>query len=198
MKQPALIVMVKEPRAGRVKTRLGRQIGMTSAAWWYRHQVTRLLRQLRDPRWRIILAIAPDTAVASRVWPDDLVRLPQGKGDLGQRMARALKATPGPTLLVGSDIPGITRGHILQGFRALGHVPAVIGPARDGGFWLVGLRHPARSPRALFRNVRWSHLNTLAETIPTLPQPVRTITRLSDVDDAEDLVPASAVSGQFD
>ena len=190
--------MVKEPRAGRVKTRLGRQIGMTTAAWWYRHQVNRLLRRLRDPRWQIVLAIAPDTTVASRVWPRDLARLPQGTGDLGQRMARALKATPGPTLLVGSDIPGITRAHIVQGFRTLGHAPAVIGPARDGGFWLVGLRHPSRAPRMLFQNVRWSHPNTLDATLPTLPQPVEMIARLSDVDKAEDLIPASAVSGQFD
>ncbi|MBL4807251.1 MAG: hypothetical protein JKY31_08175, partial [Rhodobacteraceae bacterium] len=51
--------MLKEPRAGRVKTRLGRDIGMTSAAWWFRHQTRRLIRQLTDPRWEIILSVAP-------------------------------------------------------------------------------------------------------------------------------------------
>ncbi len=56
-----LVVMVKAPRPGRVKTRLGRQIGMVPAAWWMRHQTTRLLRRLRDPRWDIWLAVAPDT-----------------------------------------------------------------------------------------------------------------------------------------
>ena len=54
--------MVKEPRPGRVKTRLGRNIGMTAAAWWFRHQTARLLRRLRDPRWQIVLAVAPDRA----------------------------------------------------------------------------------------------------------------------------------------
>ena len=54
--------MVKEPRAGRVKTRLGRDIGMTGAAWWFRHQVSRLLREVQDPRWELILSVAPDTA----------------------------------------------------------------------------------------------------------------------------------------
>ena len=50
--------MVKAPVAGRVKTRLGRDIGMTNAAGWYRHQTAGLLRRLRDPRWRIVLAVA--------------------------------------------------------------------------------------------------------------------------------------------
>ena len=83
--------MVKAPVAGRVKTRLGRDIGMTNAAWWYRHQTAGLLRQLRDPRWRIVLAVAktpnqPDPPI----WPKELRRVDQGTGDLGQRMKRLL------------------------------------------------------------------------------------------------------------
>jgi len=54
-----LIVMLKEPRAGRVKTRLGRDIGMVGAAWWFRHQVRRLLRRIDDPRWNVVLARGP-------------------------------------------------------------------------------------------------------------------------------------------
>ena len=94
MRRRTLIVMVREPRPGRVKTRLGREIGMTAAAWWYRHQTRRLLSRLRDPRWTLLLAVSPDAqGLASRVWPLDLPRLPQGRGDLGQRMARVLAAT---------------------------------------------------------------------------------------------------------
>ena len=83
--------MVKAPVAGRVKTRLGRDIGMTNAAWWYRHQTARLLRRLRDPRWHIVLAVAkapnqPDPPI----WPKELQRMDQGTGDLGQRMKRLL------------------------------------------------------------------------------------------------------------
>ena len=142
--------MVKEPRPGQVKTRLGRRIGMTQAAWWYRHQTRRLFRRLRDPRWDIVLAVAPDRAgLLSRVWPNDFSRLPQGNGNLGTRMAGALQSTPGPTVLIGSDIPGITRRHIADALNALGQAPSVIGPAPDGGFWLVGLRHPQRAPKAL-------------------------------------------------
>lgn len=179
--------MVKEPRAGRVKTRLGGDIGMTIAAWWYRHQTRRTLRNLRDPRWTILLSVSPDSATLSPVWPGDLVRLPQGRGDLGQRMRRALMATPGPSLLIGSDIPGITRTHIARAFVALGTAETVIGPATDGGFWLVGLKHPRRAPKSLFADTRWSHPDTLADTLPTLPQPLALADTLSDVDTAGDL-----------
>ena len=68
MRKPRLIIILKEPVAGRVKTRLGRDIGMTNAAWWFRHQTADLIRKMsRDPRWETVLAIAPDTAINSRV-----------------------------------------------------------------------------------------------------------------------------------
>lgn len=180
--------MVKEPRPGRVKTRLGRAIGMTRAAWWYRHQTKRLIRRLEDPRWSILLAVSPDReGMLSRVWPAHFTRIPQGQGDLGKRMARALTATQGPSVLIGSDIPGVEPCHIARAFRALGQAPSVIGPAPDGGYWLVGLRHPGLAPASLFQNVRWSHPDTLDDTLPTLPQPVARIDMLNDVDEIADL-----------
>ncbi len=188
MRRQTLIVMVKEPRPGRVKTRLGRDIGMIRAAWWYRHQCTRLLRRLRDPRWDIVLAVSPDReGLASRIWPHGLARIPQGRGDLGARMALALSRTSGPSVLIGSDIPGITRVDIDVAFRSLGPGASVIGPARDGGYWLVGLKHPRRSPRSLFRNVRWSTEHALEDTLSGLPEPVWSAGWQSDVDTADDL-----------
>ena len=180
--------MVKEPRAGRVKTRLGRDIGMTEAAWWFRHQSRSLLRRLEDPRWRIYLAVTPDIeGMSSRVWPSQFRRIPQGQGDLGRRMSRALARTVGPSLLIGADIPGVSKAHILRGFRSLGSAPSVVGPTPDGGFWLIGLRYPTRRYPQLFQNVRWSHPKTLDDALPTLPAPVGIIDTLRDVDDAEDL-----------
>ena len=89
--RPTLIIMVKEPVPGRVKTRLGRDIGMTAAALWFRHQTRSLIRRLRDRRWDIVLAVSPDRdGMASRFWPADIPRVPQGRGDLGVRMARLL------------------------------------------------------------------------------------------------------------
>ena len=187
--KPTLVVMLKDPRAGRVKTRLGRDIGMTAAAWWFRHQTRALLRRLRDPRWDIVLAVSPDReGLASRVWQEDLPRLPQGPGNLGDRMARALRATTGPTLVIGADIPDIQRHHIVAAFGALGRCPSVLGPAPDGGYWSVGLRHPNRAPRSIFHDVRWSSAQARADTEKTLPQPIAHVATLQDVDTKDDLL----------
>ena len=146
--RPTLFVMVKEPRPGRVKTRLAQDIGSVPAAWWFRHQSLALLRRLRDPHWRLVLAVSPDVeGLASRSWPTSLPRVPQGTGDLGQRMARLLRsAPPGPAAVVGADIPGMERRHIARAFALLGRSGAVFGPATDGGYWLVGLKHTAAVP----------------------------------------------------
>lgn len=179
--------MVKQPVSGRVKTRLGRDIGMPAAAWWFRHQTRSLLRRLRDPRWHIVLAVSPDRAVGSSVWPASLERWPQGRGDLGARMARALSSVRGPVVLIGADIPSIETCHIAEAFQTLGRASSVIGPSGDGGYWLVGLRNGARRPPDLFQNVRWSVPDTLADTLPTLPQPVGFVAELEDVDTLDDL-----------
>ncbi|QIZ82575.1 TIGR04282 family arsenosugar biosynthesis glycosyltransferase [Thalassovita gelatinovora] len=185
-----LVVMVKEPNPGRVKTRLGRDIGMTSAAWWFRHQTAALLRRLQDPRWHITLAVAPDhEGQASRIWPGHLDRIPQGPGDLGDRMARIFRSLPpGPACIVGADIPGIEKAHVARAFAALGSHDAVFGPAPDGGYWLVGLKRVAPPPATLLQNVRWSTEQALSDSIATLPgRRIALIDELADVDRAADL-----------
>lgn len=182
--------MIKEPRPGRVKTRLARDIGHVAAAWWFRHQCTRLLRRLRDPRWHLVLAVSPDrAALASRVWPADLPRVAQGGGDLGARMARMMRtAAPGPVCVIGADIPGITPPAIWRAFRALGAADAVFGPAEDGGYWLVGVRNAAHVPATLFDGVRWSTEHALADTIASIPGGrTALVDRLVDVDTVDDL-----------
>jgi len=182
--------MVKEPRPGRVKTRLGAGLGMVSAAWWYRHQTARLMRRLgRDPRWRACLAVSPDVeGRASRIWPRDLPRTDQGPGDLGQRMARLIRtAPPGPVVIIGSDIPGIAQTDIAAAFRALGTARTVFGPAPDGGYWLVGLaRTGGRVPAYLFQNVRWSTESALSDSVATVEGPVAYLRELQDIDTLRD------------
>ena len=196
MRQQTLVVMLKVPRVGRVKTRLGKDIGMVTAAWWFRQQVTHLLRSVDDPRWTVVLAVAPDReGLTSRAWTAEFARIPQGRGDLGARMRRALMHFQGPTILIGGDIPGINADHIARAFRALGHAPAVLGPAPDGGFWLIGLKHSQRSPASMFRGVRWSVSDTMAQTIPTLPGSVAFTDELADVDTAADLRTAGQSNG---
>lgn len=182
--------MVKEPRPGRVKTRLGRDIGIVAAAWWFRHQVTRLLRQIEDPRWQVVLAVSPDRAgLLSRVWPAHLPRVAQKAGDLGDRMGRILRGMPpGPVCIIGADIPGVTRRHIAKAFAALGPNDAVLGPALDGGYWLVGLKRSRAIPATLFAGVRWSTAHALSDTINTLGGArIGLVDTLQDVDAARDL-----------
>ena len=189
--------MVKEPHPGRVKTRLGKGIGLVPAAWWFRHQVRDLLRGIKDPRWQVVLAVSPDReGLQSRVWPAQFDRWPQGQGDLGARMARMLRlAGGGPACVIGADIPGITRVRIAEAFSALGDHDAVFGPALDGGYWLVGLKHPARQPLHMMQGVRWSTQHALDDTLATIPDlRVAQTACLRDVDTAADL-PVSPARG---
>lgn len=185
------MIFVKAPEPGRVKTRLARDIGAIAATWWFRHQTRALIRRLaRDPRWTTELAVAPDRAAGARHWPAHVARRPQGPGDLGDRMGRVLRgAPPGPIAIVGGDIPGIRSGHIAAAFRALGRAEAVLGPAPDGGFWLIGLRRGGRAiPAGLFRGVRWSSADALADTAASLaPLTVGHAATLADVDTGADL-----------
>jgi len=186
-----LVVMLKQPRPGRVKTRLGRDIGMVSAAWWFRHQVAALLRRIEDPRWQVVLAVSPDReGLQSRVWPAHLVRVAQGGGNLGDRMGRILRhMPPGPVCIIGADIPGIKRGHVARAFGCLGAHEAVFGPAPDGGFWLVGMKRVAPPPPGLFQGVRWSGEHALSDSVASLGGRARVALcdPLADVDRAADL-----------
>lgn len=184
--QRHLIIFAKEPRMGRVKSRLARDVGRITAWRFYRLQLASLTRRLAaDPRWRTYLFVAPDTAVHEKnIWPKGAALRAQGQGNLGERMQRALEAVgPGPRLLIGSDIPGITPGGIAHAFKLLGNADAVFGPAEDGGYWLVGFKGTRRL-RA-FENVRWSTQHALADTLANLPAGAKhaRAETLADVDD---------------
>jgi rSAM/selenodomain-associated transferase 1 len=182
--KPVLILFGRVPRRGAVKRRLAAGIGADAAYGFYRRMFDSLPRRLFDRRWRIVLALTPLRAdwrlpAGVDVWP-------QARGDLGARMRRALLRARGPALLIGTDIPDVSRGDIAEGFRALRRVPFVFGPAADGGYWLVGTRRRGLTS-ALFRNVRWSGSHALADSLCTLPASARAalLRRHHDVDDAE-------------
>lgn len=183
------MVMLKVPRPGRVKTRLGRDVGMTAAAWWFRHQVNALLRRIEDPRWRIVLAVAPDhEGLTSRVWPRRFPRWPQGRGNLGDRMIRIMRRARGPVCVIGADIPGIDRPQIAKAFAALGPNEAVFGPAPDGGYWLLGVKTGSKLAKTALNNVRWSTERALDDSRAALGfARVALIDTLADVDTVDDL-----------
>jgi uncharacterized protein len=182
MRRGLLVIFARAPRLGTVKRRLARQVGKVAALRFHRAMLREMARRLgRDQRWRTVLAVTPDRA---RFRPP-LPTVPQGRGDLGARMARAL-ARHRRAVLVGSDIPGVRAADIAAAFRALhGRADAVFGPAEDGGYWLVGLG-PRRPPDP-FRRVRWSGPHALADTLANYRgRRVALLRRLRDVDDAED------------
>ncbi len=190
MRGDAAIVFARAPRLGTVKRRLARGIGPVAALRFHRAQLGALARRLgRDRRWRTVLAVTPDgTAARGARWPAGLPRAPQGPGDLGARMRRAM-AGHRRAVLVGSDVPGLGAAEVAAAFRALGRGgagAAVFGPAEDGGYWLVGFG-PRRPPCA-FAAVRWSTEHALADTLANCRgRPVALLPPLRDVDTAEDL-----------
>lgn len=185
--KPLVIVMVRAPLPGKTKTRLSRQIGSTEALRFYRVTAATVLRRLaRDPRWQLALAVTPDHHVRSRFWPAGVARLPQGAGRLGQRMRLLLSATRGRhVVLIGSDIPGVRSTHVAGALRKITTSNLVLGPASDGGFWLIAT-HARPLRRDLFDKARWSSEFALADTARSWGGAVALATRLSDVDTLED------------
>lgn len=187
--QKRLVMMVRKPAAGRVKTRLARGIGVVAATAFYRTASAGLIARLSgDPRWRMLLAVTPDAAVGDRAWPTQVERVAQGGGDLGARLQRLFdRLPPGPVVIIGSDSPDIRPAHIAAAFAGLGRADAVLGPAPDGGYWLIGLK---RSPRVLkpLARVRWSSEHTLTDTLANLTgKRVELLAPLDDIDEAADL-----------
>jgi rSAM/selenodomain-associated transferase 1 len=187
-----LVIFARAPQAGRVKRRLGAEIGMLEAARFYRSLLARqIARLVKDRRWTVWLFVTPDNALDHAVWRGlvpAMHRRPQRQGDLGRRMKLPfLSLPPGPVVLVGSDIPHLRVRHIARAFALLGQHDLVFGPARDGGFWLIGAKRMRPLPQTLFDGVHWSTPTTLVETLASLPKHVTTAfaDTLDDVDDAE-------------
>jgi len=161
-----LIIFARQPQLGVGKRRLATQVGDVEAVRFARGALDRLMRTLgRDPRWRFWLAVTPDRPLN---WVCVGTPIPQGRGDLGERLTRVIHALPpGPVVILGSDTPTVSRADVAQAFRALGPNRAVFGPASDGGYWLIGLRRGLNEPLP-FEHVRWATSNALADTMANL------------------------------
>lgn len=182
MTRPVLIVFARAPAIGVGKSRLARDVGRVEAWRIYRAMSARLLERLKDPRWRLVVRIAPDRG-----------RLPgaateaQGPGDIGARLERALKRHGrGPVAVVGTDAPEVGPAQVARAFRAARGRGAAIGPAEDGGFWILALS-PARARRIAFEGVRWSTPHAFADTLAALGGRAAILETLADVDDGEGL-----------
>ncbi len=188
---PNLVILVKEPKPGLIKTRLAKDYGKIKATWWYRHESRKTINRLgRDPRWETFLAVSPDhEGLKSRIWPENIWRIPQGRGHLGERMKHVFQQLyPGPTVIIGSDIPGIEPSQIARSFYFLGKYDAYVGPSPDGGFWLIGLKGKKVHSTKMFDNVRWSSEFALEDTISSMGKTTLGMGEvMSDVDTLSDL-----------
>jgi rSAM/selenodomain-associated transferase 1 len=184
-------VFGREPVPGRVKTRLAATIGPERAAAVYKALLDHTLRTAASSGGRVILSLAEEP---SEHWEGagavDHTEV-QPAGGLGFRLAEAFRRrfAEGETMVVvvGSDCPAVTADHLTAATDALARVPVVLGPAEDGGYWLVGQRPPGVD---LFSEIEWSHPRTLRQTRERL-QAIRADWRelecLRDVDDDGDL-----------
>jgi rSAM/selenodomain-associated transferase 1 len=178
-----VIVFARTPRLGAVKRRLARDIGDRAALRFHTATLTALLRDLHAcRRFNVVLAITPDRARFRLCMRPRCI--PQGHGDLGRRMTRALGRYR-RVALMGCDIPEASAADVSAAFRGLGTADAVFGPAADGGYWLIALG--PRRPSDLFGASRWSTEHALADTLKQFRHHrVGFIRRLADVDTATD------------
>lgn len=190
-----VMVFARAPTPGEAKTRLIPALGQAGAAALHRRLVMHSLRASTDARiGPVELWCTPDTS--DPFFLECKRRLgaslhPQGEGDLGARMQRAFEsalARARRAILVGSDVPALSAQYLRDADRALGRGDdAVIGPAEDGGYVLIGL---SRCDPELFRAIPWGGSEVLAETrgrMAALSWRCRELPALRDVDRPEDL-----------
>lgn len=181
-----LVLFARRPHFGVGKRRLAADVGDTEALRFARASLARLRRTLgSDPRWILWIAVSPDRPTA---WTAPVRAVAQGSGDLGQRLSRVVRdLPPGRVVILGADTPTVTRQDVAEAFATLGANDAVFGPARDGGYWLIGLRRGLRQPLP-FDGVRWSTEHALADTIAAMGErPVALLRLQEDVDDGPSL-----------
>ena len=168
MSAPVLVVMTRWPASGRCKERLARSLGPSAAARiqarLISHTLTVAQSLAQHGQLHLHIAISGAGRRARRRW---LCSLPeatiseQGRGDLGNRMRRevlrARSAHPGaPVMLIGTDLPDLSPRDLMRAMELLHDSPLVLGPSKDGGYWLLGLGAATPgAPSWLFHSIPW-------------------------------------------
>jgi rSAM/selenodomain-associated transferase 1 len=194
-KTPLILLFIKEPAAGRVKSRLAASLGADAALALYRSFVLDMLASVKASGVPLRVCYHPPCAGAAvQQWLGmDLAYQPQEGADVGERMEHAFKqafAEGCPrAVLVGSDIPDLPPAAFTAALRALDDHDAVIGPTQDGGYYLIGFRNGAFLPE-VFRGIEWSTASVFSKTVQVLDRAGRQVLQLPlwrDVDTIDDL-----------
>ncbi len=195
--KPTILFMLKAPVAGLVKTRLASQIGDEKALAAYRVLVEHLLTSLEDWR-RMEIHYAPATAEDLMIgWlGEKYAYYPQVEGDLGVRMhtasSTAFERGAEAVILLGGDCPYVDKSLIEVAADAMDNHDVAIGPATDGGYYLLAIKRPAPE---LFQGINWSTETVFEETrqrILANQLPAKTLPTLEDVDDLDGWLRAEA------
>ncbi len=185
-----LLIFIRNPKLGQVKTRLARTVGDEEALRIYQLLLGKTRHAALDAtveRWLLY----SDVVDESDAWPmPDVRKMVQSPGDLGARMEQAFQATfaagAQQAVIIGSDCPDLTGAIIDAAFQALDTDDFVLGPVPDGGYYLLGMR--ALEPR-LFRDIAWSTDtvgSTTLERIAAAGKSCTLLPTLTDVDTEED------------
>jgi rSAM/selenodomain-associated transferase 1 len=156
-----IVIFAKQPAPGQVKTRLIPALGANGAARLAAEMLERTIAEALATGFEVELCGDPDPA---SWYHGPAETAAQGEGDLGERLARAARRVieRGPLLLIGTDCPGLDRLHLSAASASLATHDAVIHPAQDGGYVLLGL---SRFDRSIFDGIAWSTPTVAAETI---------------------------------
>jgi rSAM/selenodomain-associated transferase 1 len=186
-----LILFARAPVIGSVKTRIAASLGAESALGAHLELFGTVVRNLESVSSVAICATPDDALGMMEIWRRPGWELwPQGGGDLGERLARAFRrgfdAGAGRVVIIGSDCPDVRPAHIEQAWTALRTLPAVFGPARDGGYWLIGL---SKMVPEFFAGMPWSGERLLRATLAVAQQQnlsFELLETLGDIDTATD------------
>lgn len=191
-----LIIFTRFPEPHKTKTRLIPALGPEGAADLQRRMTRRTLDTVRKLAVSIPLSLEVrfEGGTAQKMaqrFGSDMSYRPQGPGDLGARMERAFadafREGACRTVIVGADCPDLSQDLLRDAFRHLATSDVVLGPAVDGGYYLIGLRQPRPS---LFDSIQWGSEAVFERTISlagNLALDVSSLRTLSDVDRPEDL-----------
>lgn len=143
MTKNTLLIFAKYPTPGRVKTRLARQIGDGEAARLYRTMIEMVIKMTRPSRGQYTQVLCydpPERKTDFEKWFPNLKLLSQISGDLGKRLAEAIRCSLSDSeqvVVIGSDCIDIDEQLVIQAFQKLESADLVIGPAEDGGYYLI-------------------------------------------------------------
>ena len=186
---PVVVAMLKAPRAGMVKTRLAHSLGAPAATAIYRQLVEHQLREL-PPTWPLEIHFAPAEAAADmRAWLGSRPHYEAQQGDdLGARLLAATASAFGRgarrVIVIGGDCPGLTRDLLEAAAAAAASADVVLGPAADGGYYLIGLRGPQPM---LFTDIPWSTPDVFAITCQRVRAAGLALATLPVREDVDDL-----------